>query len=56
MISDPLPAAVGMPDPEVGLRVGGPPDLTHAALANEGGDSVVPEAGTGTEGHCLAVP
>ena len=29
------------------------PDLAHAALAEQGGDVVVPEAGAGTEGHEL---
>jgi hypothetical protein len=33
--------------------VGRLPDLAHAALAEEGGDVVVPEAGAGTEGHNL---
>ena len=33
------------------LRVGGLPDLPHAAFANEGGHVVVPEAGAGAEGH-----
>ena len=33
------------------LRVGGLPDLSHAALADEAGHGVVPEAGAGTEGH-----
>ena len=33
--------------------VGGLPDLAHAALAEEGGDIVVPEAGAWTQGHGL---
>ena len=35
----------------VELGVGGLPDLAHAALAQQGGDIVVPEAGAGTERH-----
>ena len=31
--------------------VGRLPDLAHAALAEEGGDVVVPEAGAGAEWH-----
>ena len=38
-------------DLAVELRVGGLPDLAHAALADEGRDGVVPEAGAGAEGH-----
>ncbi len=37
------------------LRVGGLPDLAHAALADEGGDVVVPEAGAGGEWHWSTV-
>jgi hypothetical protein len=33
------------------LRVGGLPDLSHAALAQQGGYVVVPEAGAGTKRH-----
>ncbi len=33
------------------LRVGGLPDLAHAALAEEGGDVVVAERGTDFERH-----
>ncbi len=36
-------------DLAVELRVGGLPDLAHPALAQEGGDVIVPEAGAGTE-------
>ncbi len=43
-------------DLTVELLVGGLPDLAHAALAEEGGDVVVPEAGAGTEGHDLLGP
>jgi len=43
-------------DLAVELRVGGLPDLSHAALAQEGGDVVVPEAGAGSEGHGLLGP
>ena len=35
------------------LGVGGLPDLAHAALAEQGGDVVVPEAGAVAEGHGL---
>ena len=35
----------------VELRVGGLPDLAHAAFPEEGGDVVMPEAGTGAESH-----
>ena len=38
------------------LRVGGLPDLAHAAFTEEGGDVVVPEAGAGGQGHGLLVP
>ena len=38
-------------DLAVELGVGGLPDLAHAALAEEGGDVVVPEAGAGTQRH-----
>ena len=38
-------------DLAVELRVGGLPDLAHAAFPEEGGDVIVPEAGTGTEWH-----
>ena len=37
----------------VELRVGGLPDLSHAALAEEGSHIVAPEAGAGTQGHDL---
>ena len=33
------------------LGVGGLPDLAHAALPEEGGDVVVPEAGADGQGH-----
>ena len=35
----------------VELRVGGLPDLAHAALAEQGGHVVVAEAGAGAKGH-----
>jgi len=35
----------------VELGVGGLPDLIHAALGNESGHVVVPEAGAGTQSH-----
>ncbi len=38
-------------DLPVELRVGGLPDLPHPALAQEGGDVVVAEAGAGGQGH-----
>ena len=38
-------------DIAVQLRVGGLPDLAHAAFAEESGDVIVPEARTGTESH-----
>ncbi len=37
------------------LRVGGLPDLAHAALAEEGGHVIVPEASTGRQGHDRSV-
>ena len=40
-------------DLAVELGVGGLPDLAHPALANEGGDVIVPEAGAGLQGHDL---
>ena len=40
-------------DLAVELGVGGLPDLSHPAFAEQGGDVVVPEAGAGTEGHDL---
>ena len=43
-------------DLAVELRVGGLPDLAHAALPDEGGDVVVAEANASTEGHGLLVP
>ena len=36
-------------DLAIELRVGGLPDLAHAALADEGGHVVMAEAGAGTE-------
>ena len=38
-------------DLAIELRVGGLPDLAHAAFPEEGGNVVVPEAGAGTQGH-----
>ena len=38
-------------DLAVELRVGGLPDLAHAAFAQEGGHVVVPEAGAWTQEH-----
>ena len=38
------------------MRVVGLPDLTHAALAKEGGHVVVPEAGASGRGHGLLKP
>ena len=38
-------------DLAVQLRVGGLPDLAHAAFPEEGGDVVVAEAGAGGQGH-----
>ena len=38
-------------DLAVELGVGGLPDLAHAALANEGGHVIVPEAGASGQGH-----
>ena len=35
------------------LRVGGLPDLSHAAFPEQGGNVVVPEAGAGGQGHDL---
>ena len=35
----------------VELRVGGLPDLAHAAFPEEGGDVVIPEAGAGGQRH-----
>ena len=40
-------------DLAVELRVGGLPDLAHAALAEEGGHVVVADRSAGTEGHEL---
>ena len=40
-------------DLAIELRVGGLPDLAHPALAEEGGDVVVPEAGAGGQSHEL---
>ena len=38
----------------VQLRIGGLVDLAHAALADQGGDVVVPEAGAGLQSHALS--
>ena len=38
-------------DLAVELRIGGLPDLAHAALAEQRGDVVVAEAGADVEGH-----
>ena len=46
---------MGRVDDPVKLRVGGLPDLAHPALAEEGGDVVVAEAGAGFERHGLVV-
>ena len=43
-------------DLSIELRVGGMPDLSHAPLAEERGDVVVPEAGAGGQGHGLVTP
>ena len=40
-------------DLSVELGVSSLPDLAHAALAEEGGNLIVPEAGAGAEGHAL---
>ena len=36
------------------LRIGGLPDLAHAAFPEEGGDVVVADRGAGAEGHELS--
>ena len=53
-LSQSLPGSRSLAHIAAQLGVGRLPDLAHPALAEEGGDVVVAEAGTGTQGHDLS--